>query len=262
MSRSLTDPATVREQYADSDNLNARVRLHLDHSVNPKDFVEWLFDQVALTEDAVVLEAGCGPGWLWRRTQGRVPASWQLTLTDVSAGMVGEAQAHLAQCGLEGDVCVADVQRLPFPDAHFDIVFANHMLYHVQDLPAALSQLRRVLKPGGVLYAATNGERHLGEIDDLLRSARQGLRWRFSKLSFALDESDQDLAPHFSHVEKRIYEDELRITRTADLIDFIASAITLDDELRHDLETVIQRRIDDVGHFYVGKHVGLLIARA
>ena len=222
----------------------------------------WLFDQVDVFEPATVLEAGCGPGLLWRRTQGRVPTSWRLMLSDLSAGMVAEARDELAACRPEGDVYVADVQRLPFPDAHFDVVFANHMLYHVQELAAALSQLRRVIKPGGVLYAATNGHRHLGEIDDLLQSTRPGLRWRFAKHTFALDESEQNLAPYFAHVEKRLYEDELRVTRTSALIDFSASALPLDDDLRHDLESVIQRRIDDVGYFRVRKHVGLLLARA
>ena len=46
---------------------------------------------------------------------------------------------------------VADVQDLPFPDASFDAVIANHMLFHVEDRPRALGEIVRVLRPDGRL---------------------------------------------------------------------------------------------------------------
>ena len=48
---------------------------------------------------------------------------------------------------------VADAAALPFPDAVFDLVEARHSLEHVDDLPAAMREIRRVLLPGGLLVA-------------------------------------------------------------------------------------------------------------
>ena len=48
-----------------------------------------------------------------------------------------------------------DVQELHFPDATFDLAIANHVFEHVDDLPRALSEMRRVLKPGGRLICQT-----------------------------------------------------------------------------------------------------------
>ena len=42
-----------------------------------------------------------------------------------------------------------DLQRIPFPDATFDLLIANHVLEHVDDVAAAAQEMRRVLKPGG-----------------------------------------------------------------------------------------------------------------
>lgn len=63
---------------------------------------------------------------------------------------------------------VADAQALPFADATFDAVIANHMLYHIPDLPRALAEIRRVLKPAGRFYASTIGREHMHELDELI----------------------------------------------------------------------------------------------
>jgi len=66
------------------------------------------------------------------------------------------------------DARVADATALPFDDACCDVVAAMWMLYHVPDLDGALAQVRRVLRPGGLFVAVTNGEKHLAS---LLREA-------------------------------------------------------------------------------------------
>ena len=42
-----------------------------------------------------------------------------------------------------------DIQQIPYPDGSFDTAIANFMLYHVPDLPRAIGEVRRVLRPGG-----------------------------------------------------------------------------------------------------------------
>jgi ubiquinone/menaquinone biosynthesis C-methylase UbiE len=60
------------------------------------------------------------------------------------------------------------VQRLPFPDGSFDLAVAAWMLYHVPDLDRGLSELARVLEPGGSLVAVTNSVHHLAELRALV----------------------------------------------------------------------------------------------
>ena len=58
---------------------------------------------------------------------------------------------------------ILDAQDISFPDSLFDSVIANHMLYHVSDLSRVLSEIKRVLKPGGCLCAAISRRDHLVE---------------------------------------------------------------------------------------------------
>lgn len=91
---------------------------------------------------AAVLDAGCGTGGMLSRL-----GEWQAKGVDVSSAAV----AHCHQRGLPG-ITQASVSALPFPDACFDAALSLDVLYHAQvDEPAALGEMARVLRPGGVL---------------------------------------------------------------------------------------------------------------
>jgi ubiquinone/menaquinone biosynthesis C-methylase UbiE len=50
---------------------------------------------------------------------------------------------------------VVDSERLPYPDGYFDIVMSHHVIEHVEDQDLHLAEIRRVLKPSGIVYLAT-----------------------------------------------------------------------------------------------------------
>ncbi len=190
-------------QYADATNLNARVRLHQKFSVNSTGFVNWLFDQLIVPEGAVILEVGGGPGWFWRINQHRTPASWRIFMSDLSEGMLTEAMRMLGRSGRNLKFCVCDAEALPFESDSMDVLLANHMLYHVPNLEFALSEFTRVLKDDGTLYPATNGQRHLREIDELLARVAPGTRrLQLTSQPFSLDNGEACLGQHFQRVVK------------------------------------------------------------
>ena len=109
---------------------------------------------------ALVLEVGSGRGELAERMQRELDA--RVVAVDQSERMVELTAAR----GVEA--IVGDVQDLPFRDGIFDCAVAAWMLYHVPDLDRALRELRRVLRPGGRLVAATNSERNFAELWELV----------------------------------------------------------------------------------------------
>jgi ubiquinone/menaquinone biosynthesis C-methylase UbiE len=156
------------QQYQSGGNLDARIQLHSRFSLNPRPWMLWVFDQLAQSEQAEILEVGCGTGLVWLENQSRVPEARHITVSDFSPGMVADARLALADVRVPPRFVTADAQLLPFASGRFDAVIANHMLYHVPDRPKALSEIRRVLKAGGRLFATTNGFNHMRELAELL----------------------------------------------------------------------------------------------
>lgn len=108
-----------------------------------------------------VVDVGCGNGKFIKRLAQERPDLRLLGL-DVSLGILE---------GVPRPVAVADAARLPLRTDGVDAALALHMLYHVEDIPAAVAELDRVVTAGGVLIASTNSERDKAELDRLWERA-------------------------------------------------------------------------------------------
>ena len=254
----------LRRQYNDAARLNARIALHARFSTNPHGWQQFVFDalQAHLPENADLLECGCGSAALWRENQPRVSGAWRLTLTDFSPGMV--EQARVALGSRPNTRCAqADIQALPYADATFDGVIANHMLYHVADLPGALANVRRVLRPGGRFFAATNGEAHMVEQWELaLRANPQLVNWHAQVMrSFSLETGAAHLATVFEHVELLPYDDALVVTEVEPLVAYAASMDLIPEEKYDDFARLVADEMEaNGGALRIGKQTGLFVA--
>lgn len=251
------------EQYRDDANLSARIDLHRRFTTNDYGWYRWVFDHFDVPADARVLEVGCGPGNLWHENRERVPSAWRITLTDLSPGMVEASRQRLAgmpQVTLQ----VADAHQLPFADAAFDAVIANHMLYHVPDLSRALSEIRRVLRPGGWLYAATNGDQHLRELDELLERHAPEAERNADARRFGLENGAELLRPFFAEITRDDYPDQLAVTKVEPLLAYLLSTSAkphLSAERLARIEAEVAARITADGSFTVTKANGLFQGR-
>ena len=263
-----SERAALAEQYADADNLNARVRLHEEHDTADRDWWQWVFDHVDLSDDPRVLEVGCGPGYLWRDVADRVPADASLLLTDFSGGMVTEARETLAAAGIErgeddgvdAAFGTAAAESLPVADDSVDAVFANHMLYHV-DRDAALPEIRRVLRSGGRLYATTNGEDNLAELRGMITAVSDFVPPSARK--FSLESGGEQLAAHFAGVKRYERDSALRVPAVEPLVAYAGSLSAVGrEELAAFADRAAARLEDGDGPLRIEKSMGLFVVRA
>ncbi len=220
---------TLAKQYGTADKLKDRIALHERYGPAQEPFHAWMLRQVQAPPTANVLEVGCGSGYFWVVNARQVPKGWTLTLTDQSAGMVSEARANLEAAGVKAGFGIHSVADLPFADASFDVAFANHMLYHAEDVDAAIAELRRVIKPGGRLYAATNGKNHMKQLhDDLepLSRAVPGLEVRSYDVGrFSLDTGERLLRGYFDDVRVFDRRDRLVVNDLEPYVRYILSMV-------------------------------------
>ncbi|WP_448061448.1 methyltransferase domain-containing protein [Cellulomonas hominis] len=105
----------------------------------------------ALVPGQQVLDVGCGPGTITVDLAARVLPG-QVVGVDRSEAVIELARHEAARAGAANvRFDTADAYELPFESASFDVVHAHQLLQHLQDPVAALRELRRVTRPGGVV---------------------------------------------------------------------------------------------------------------
>ena len=262
MSQEHADPAFVARQYRSADNLAARQRIY-QFAATKTSWHAWVFDQMRLPPDARVLELGCGNGMLWRENIDRIPPGWDVTLSDLSAGMLSDARAGLAHHVKRFRFARVDAQAIPFPKRTFDAVVANHMLYHVPERPRAYAEIARVLKPGGQLFAATNGDGHVIAIRNLIAHFVP-LRGNGGCGGFSLGGARDELAPRFAPVDVLHLRGELRVPDAGPVLGYVNS-MDLPEPLSQDqlgeIERTVRRQIEREGTFRISTETGLCRAR-
>jgi SAM-dependent methyltransferase len=247
-----TDQHYLREsQYKDPSNLNVRIALHAKYSRSDEPWFQWLAARVDWPEGADVLEAGCGSGNLWANIGPLLPHI-RLTLTDLSEGMVEAARQIVAPFeNVELAAALAcDVQDLPFDDDAFDVVVANHMLYHVPDAARATAEFARVLRPGGVLLAATNGPNHLLELREMSREAIGWSGLDYTDDRFGRSTGESILRRAFDDVAWLEHPNTMVVTDPDDIVAFILSSAAGDvatPEQQGRLPQVVRARFDEEG---------------
>ncbi len=144
--RAFWDEVSCGEVYADGREMRER----LDRQAKARYELEpFIFDFARFSEGAGrdVLEIGTGMGadhLQWARAHPRT-----LVGIDLTDRAVEFTRQRLALYGLKADVRVADAERLPFADNSFDIAYSWGVLHHSPNTARAVSEVRRVLRPGG-----------------------------------------------------------------------------------------------------------------
>ncbi len=113
--------------------------------------IEALIREAGLLPDTQVLELGIGTGRI------AIPLAEKIGHVagiDLSIPMMEALQEKIAGTARRIDLAQADALHLPFPDNYFDAIYAVHVLHLVSNWPDAVTEARRVLKPGGHFFVS------------------------------------------------------------------------------------------------------------
>jgi len=259
-------------QYKDSSNFNARILLHYKFGTNKYAWPRWVFDQLRKEDNLKVLELGCGNGLLWILNAGRVPESWEVTLSDFSEGMLDDAKKNIGNAIKQISYEVIDIENIPHENNTYDIILANHMLYHVPDRKKALSEIRRVLKKDGIFYATTMGSDYMNEMRMLIREYKTGSRGAVATNSvidnFSLQNGGGQLKEYFYKVTLNIYENSLAVNEPGPFVDYIYSLMgmtqnkrVLEERDRKPLVKFVGDKINRNGSINIQSDSGIFICK-
>jgi len=147
-----------------------------DSTVAEKDTAKLkaLAAQIGLRKGDVVLDVGTGTGVFLPYILEYIGAGGWIYALDIAAKMLEKAVQKYPGKNIKF-IC-AGVEDIPLPDASCDAVVCYSSFPHFADKPHALTEMKRVLKPGGVLFIGhTSGRRHINEIHRKIEVAKNDL---------------------------------------------------------------------------------------
>lgn len=187
-----------------------------------------MLDLVTIDPAMTILDAGCGWGrFAWPLIEEKDVSPTNIIFSDHAENMLHIAFDEARQRNQSINACVSDVEALPFPASQFDLVMANHMLYHLSDILAGIHQLAQVVKPDGTLLATTNSENVRVMVIELHYQALKNLGIDFEPEApsvFSMENGGAYFQQVFRQVEPFYFEDE---TVYASADDFVASYVNI-----------------------------------
>lgn len=278
MSERFYDKEAIKKWlYGTAEALNIRIETHRRYSTAPMQLADWALALLPTSGQEVIFDAGCGSGNFLLPLAKKVTRGRAVAL-DLSRGVMQEAIETAQQEGLPITFLVGDAEELPFADKTFDMVMANHMLYHVPDIPRAIGELYRTLKKDGWFLATTNSQTTMEELDSLHLRALGVSDRRLERPDdrFSLENGERFLRRHFPEVGMHPFPDSLEFTEAEPLLRYYASGPiyrNVDgiynpelpaEELNHCYETMrqlVEKEIEEKGKFVVSKLSGAFLAQ-
>jgi len=243
-------------QYKSSGNLEARIAIHERFRTNPESFHGWIWDNMELSQPMRVLEVGCGTGQFWTENYKHIDEKSDLTLTDFSEGMIEKIKSKINHSNIKFEV--ADIEQLPYDDNTFDLVMAHHVIYHSSDKDKAISELKRVTKPGGTISITSNSEKHMLNVYTISHSIDNNYSMVRNIDGFTEEDADKILPKHFSKFDKKIYEDLLKVTDPDFMLEYIKSTteprkMDLKESFYDEWAKIVKDEVDEKGFFGILK---------
>jgi ubiquinone/menaquinone biosynthesis C-methylase UbiE len=249
-------PEYLRDQYATPDKLDIRIQAHQRYSERPDDFLDWVLDHLDPKPGESVVDVGCGRGSYHSPLAQR--GARVILALDTSAGMVSTSQQQAGAYGLPVVAIEASAERIPVPDASYDLGMANHVLFHVADVAAALRELWRVLKRGGRAVLTTAGANSAARLESLHCEA--ALRLGYQPAGRVIERFNMDhldlVRSVFPTTQRHIHDDAFVFPRTDVTLRYYASGM---------LDAIEDRPVDNRHRDrllrLVGEGVDAIIAR-
>jgi len=282
------------QQYENASNLRARIAIHELFSTNKEGWMPWFFKELKqelsmmssnyknynkkISNENIselsnldlkqpnikILELGCGDASLWNKNFNYIPSNWEITLTDFSDGMLKDAKKNLGEKRSRFNFKIVNAENIPFEEESFNVVIANHMLYHVPNINKALKEINRVLKSEGILFASTVGKNHMKEIREIISTfdiySLTSESWEITD-SFQLENGLKIVSEYFNMVELKRYKDNLKVTDPVYILDYIFSMpgnnkVNLSSKDLKKIYDYLEDNIKEKENIYITKDTG------
>lgn len=256
-----------------TNDLLTRIDIHKKYG--SRDIDEWMLHQLNLQKGSKILDIGCGAGKQCFLYYKALEGEADITGGDVNKELLDKARQENAKIGYRINFIDLDFnQRFPVEDNQYDVLTSCFAIYYSADIPFTISEMHRVIKPGGRLFTTGPMPENKRLFYDIIFEATQKAIPPMpgsSRYSSQIFKSIQSL---FSKVEIHIFENPLIFQAVDPFLAYTRASLSEDrklwkslfeeaggfDHVMEQIKKVTERRLAQDGRLVMTKVVGGFIA--
>ena len=254
-------------------DLQARIDIH--NQYGGKDIDAWMLELLPLKPGLKILDVACGSGKQCSSYYQHLNGDCTIVGVDVSKDLLNQAKDNAAADGKKIEFQPLDFnKKFNFPDNSFNLVSCCFAIYYAEDIPFTISEMHRVLKPGGTLFTSGPMPENKKVFYDIIHEATNKAIPKMPGSSRYASEILDEIKKKFSRTKVAVFENPL-VFKTADpFIEYTRASLSEDRKLwgdffkdRGDFEKIMdaiikvaESRIKQHGEIVMTKVVGGILA--
>ena len=239
-----------------SKDLATRINIH--EKYGGRDIDQWMLKILIPQKGARILDVGCGAGKQLRAFHNFLGGECEITGGDVSKELLDQAQKVNSELGDPFKLTELDFNKpFGFDDDQFDLVSCCFAIYYAQDIPFTISEMHRVLKPGGRLVTTGPMPENKQLFYDVIKDATGKPIPPMPGSSRYASEILDSINSLFSNVETNIFENPLGFDDVQPFLDYTRASLSEDRKLwlglfqgAEEFETVMEHIADAANRRY------------
>lgn len=256
-----------------SSDLLKRIDIH--NKFGSRDIDQWMLALLDLHKGMRILDVGCGAGKQCFVFYNALEGEADITGGDLNQELLDRARQENAKIGETINFTELDFNKhFPVDSDHFDLVSACFAIYYAEEIPFTISEMYRVLKPGGRLFTTGPMPENKKLFYDIIQEATNKPIPPMPGSSRYSSQILTTIKKHFSKVDVHIFENPLTFKTVEPFLDYTRASLSEDRKLwksffegTHDFERIMQKitevaknRIEQEGKLVMTKVVGGFIA--
>jgi ubiquinone/menaquinone biosynthesis C-methylase UbiE len=250
-------------------------RIDIHNKYGGKDIDRWMLDLLKLRKGMRILDVGCGAGKQCFSYYTELQGEADVTGGDISTELLNQARKENTKYG--NKIRFMDLNfnhRFPLEDDFFDLASCCFAIYYAEDIPFTISEMHRVLRPGGRLFTTGPMPENKQLFYDIIRTATGKTIPPMPGSSRYCSQILAAVKQLFTDTKVHIFENPLTFTSVEPFVAYTRASLSEDrklwssffqgkedfEQIMQQIQTVAQKRLDTDGKLVMTKVVGGFIA--